>query len=132
VVALVLAVLGIAWMTYYYVVVRVDPTAFPAPKPGNPTFMADLENWNYLIGFGLLMVGLFVAAHPSTPLGRNRGVVVTMLTCFLVGLVLICTYYVLTGQHLDKVPVFNDLGQYNLMVGIAFMAVGFAYATRWE
>jgi drug/metabolite transporter (DMT)-like permease len=132
VVALVLVVLGIAWMAYNYVVVRVDPTAFPAPKPGNPAFMADLENWNYLIGFGLLMVGLFVAAHPSTPLGRNRGVVVTMLTCFLVGLVWICTYYVLTGQHLDKVPVFNDLGQYNLMVGIAFMAVGFAYATRWE
>jgi drug/metabolite transporter (DMT)-like permease len=132
VVALVLVVLGIAWMAYYYAVVRVDPTAFPAPKPGNPAFMADLENWNYLIGFGLLMVGLFVAAHPSTPLGRNRGVVVTMLTCFLVGLVWICTYYVLTGQHLDKVPVFNDLGQYNLMVGIAFMAVGFAYATRWE
>ncbi len=132
VVALVLVVLGIAWMAYYYVVVRVDPTAFPAPKPGNPAFMADLENWNYLIGFGLLMVGLFVAAHPSTPLGRNRGVVVTMLTCFLVGLVWFCTYYVLTGQHLDKVPVFNDLGQYNLMVGIAFMAVGFAYATRWE
>jgi hypothetical protein len=132
VVALLLALLGIAWMAYYYVVVRVDPTAFPAPKAGSPKFMADLEDWNYAIGFGLLMVGLFVAAHPSTPLGRNRGVVVTMLTCFLVGLVWICTYYVLTGQHLDKVPVFNDLGQYNLMVGIGFMAVGFAYATRWE
>jgi hypothetical protein len=129
---LLLAVLGIAWMAYYYLVVRVDPTAFPAPKAGSPKFMADLEDWNYAIGFGLLMVGLFVAAHPSTPLGRNRGVVVTMLTCFLVGLLWICTYYVLTGQHLDKVPVFNDLGQYNLMVGIAFMAVGFAYATRWE
>ena len=42
-IALLLAVLGIAWMAYYYLVVRVDPTAFPAPKAGNPAFMADLE-----------------------------------------------------------------------------------------
>jgi hypothetical protein len=131
-IAVVLAALGIAWIAYYYVAVRVDPTAFPAPKPGKPGFMADLENWNYLIGFGLFMLGLFVAAHPSTPLGRNRGVVVTMLTCFLVGLLWICTYYVFTGQNLDKIPVFNDLEQYNLLVGISFMAVGFSYATRWE
>jgi hypothetical protein len=131
-IALLLVVLGIAWIAYYYVVVRVDPNAFPAPKPGKPGFMADLEKWNYLIGFGLFMLGLFVAAHPSTPLGRNRGVVVTMLGCFLVGLLWICTYYVFTGQDLDKIWVFNDLGQYNLLVGIGFMAVGFSYATRWE
>jgi hypothetical protein len=131
-IALLLVVLGIAWIAYYYVVVRVDPTAFPEPKPGDPAFMADLEKWNYAIGFGLVMVGLFVAAHPTTPLGRNRGVVVSMLGCFLVGLLWICTYYVFTGQNLDKIWVFNDLGQYNLLVGIAFMAVGFSYATRWE
>ena len=131
-IALLLVALGIAWIAYYYLAVRVDPTAFPAPKPGKPGFMADLENWNYVIGFGLFMLGLFVAAHPSTPLGRNRGVVVTMLTCFLVGLLWICIYYVFTGQNLDKIPVFNDLGQYNLLVGISFMAVGFSYATRWE
>ena len=94
--------------------------------------MADLENWNYLIGFGLIFVGLVVAAHPSTPLGRNRGVVITMLTCFILGLLWICTYYVFTGTNLDKIPVFNDLEQYNLLVGIGFMAVGFSYATRWE
>jgi hypothetical protein len=131
-IALLLIVLGIAWIAYYYAAVRVDPTAFPEPKPGKPGFMADLEKWNYLIGFGLFMLGLFVAAHPSTPLGRNRGVVVTMLSCFLAGLIWICTYYVFTGQNLDKIWVFNDLGQYNLLVGIAFMAVGFSYATRWE
>ena len=131
-VALLLVVVGIAWIAYYYIVVRVDPTAVPAPEPGNPAFMADLEKWNYAIGFGLIMVGLIVAAHPSTPLGRGRGVVITMLSCFIIGLLWICTYYVFTGQHLDKIPVFNDLGQYNLLVGIGFMAVGFSYATRWE
>jgi len=131
-IALLLVVVGIAWIAYYYMVVRVDPSAVPAPDPGKPAFMADLGKWNYAIGFGLIMVGLIVAAHPSTPLGRGRGVVITMLSCFIIGLLWICTYYVFTGQHLDKIPVFNDLGQYNLLVGIGFMAVGFSYATRWE
>lgn len=131
IVAIVLAVLGIAWIAYYYVAVRVDPTVVPAPAAGSPAFMADLGNWNYLIGFGLFLLGLAVAAHPSTPLGRGRGVVVGMLACFLIGLFWICTYYVFSNDP-SNIPVMNDLEQYNLVVGIAFMAVGFTYATRWE
>lgn len=131
VVALLLMVLGIAWVAYYYVVVRVDPTQVPAPKPGGPAFMADLGGWNYVIGFGLFLLGLGASAHPSTPLGRGRGVVVGMLTCFLVGLLWICTYYVVSNDP-SAIPVMNDLGQYNLLLGIAFMAVGFTFATRWE
>lgn len=131
VVALVLMLVGIAWMAYYYVVVRVDPTVIPAPDPGKPAFMADLGNWNYLIGFGLLLLGLVVSAHPSTPLGRGRGVVVGMLGCFLIGLLWICMYYVFSND-LSSIPVMNDLGQKNLFVGIGFMAVGFTFATRWE
>jgi Cell division protein CrgA len=136
VLALVLIVLGIAWIVYYYVGVRPDPTAFTDDgQPVGPTgidFMGDLEKWNYVIGFGLFFLGLIVAAHPSTPLGRNRGVVVGMLGCFIIGLLWICTYYVFSNDKLADIPVMNDLGQYNLMVGIAFMAVGFTYATRWE
>ncbi|MGH3348701.1 MAG: cell division protein CrgA [Nocardioides sp.] len=131
IVAVVLAVLGIAWIVYYYAAVRVDPTTVPAPAAGSPAFMADLGNWNYLIGFGLFLLGLGVAAHPSTPLGRGRGVVVGMLACFLIGLFWICTYYVFSNDP-SNIPVMNDLEQYNLVVGIAFMAVGFTYATRWE
>lgn len=131
IVAIVAMVLGVAWMTYYYVVVRVDPTAFPAPDPGKPAFMADLGDWNYLIGFGLIFFGLIAAAHPSTPLGRGRGVVVGMLTCFIIGLIWICTFYVFSDD-ISSIPVFNDLGQKNLFVGIGFMAVGFTFATRWE
>ena len=135
VLALLLILAGIAWVVYYYVGVRPDPTAFTkAGKPVGPSgidFMGDLKKWNYVIGFGAFLLGLMIAAHPSTPLGRGRGVVVGMLGCFLVGLLWICTYYVFSN-NLTKVPVWNDLGQYNLMVGIAFMAVGFTYATRWE
>ena len=93
--------------------------------------IADLGRWNYVIGFGLLMAGLVVSAHPSTPLGRGRGVVVGMLACFLIGLVWICTFYVFSDD-LSDLPIFNDLGQWNLVIGIGFMAVGFSFATKWE
>jgi hypothetical protein len=135
VVALVLILGGIAWIVYYYVGVRpgpddIDPKTFD-PVYSGIGFFGDLKKWNYVIGFGAIMVGLIVAAHPSTPLGRGRGVVVGMLGCFLLGLLWICTYYVFSN-NLNDVPVMNDIGQYNLMVGIGFMAVGFTYATRWE
>jgi hypothetical protein len=129
--ALVLMVGGIAWIAYYYLAVRVDPAVVDA-KAGGPAFMADLVGWNYVIGFGALMLGLVVSAHPMTPLGRGRGVAPAMLTCFLVGLVWICTFYVFSDRNPIPVPVMDDLGQKNLLVGIAFMAVGFAFATRWE
>ena len=126
--ALLLIVAGIGWMVWYYVGVRPEPLS---GATGSPKAIADLEDWNYLIGFGALLLGLSVAAHPSTPLGRGRGVVVGMLGCFLIGLLWICTFYVFSDD-LSDIPVFNDLGQWNLVVGIAFMAVGFSFATKWE
>jgi hypothetical protein len=131
IVVLALVALGIAWILYYYLVVRVDPTALEPAEPGGPKFMDDLGEWNYLIGFGLFFLGLMLSAHPKTPLGRGRGVVVGMLGCFVVGLLWICTFYVISDD-VSRIAVFNDLGQKNLIVGIAFMAVGFTFATRWE
>jgi amino acid permease len=130
--AIVLMVVGVAWIVYYYVAVRPDPDAIPPEQPGGPAFMGDWGDWNYAVGFGLFFLGLLISAHPSTPLGRGRGVVVGMLACFLLGLLWICTFYVISGDNLHKVPVFNDLDQWNLVVGIAFMAIGFSFATRWE
>jgi hypothetical protein len=127
--ALLLVVLGIAWIAYYYAGVRPDDAT------GHYTglsFMRKLKDWNYLIGFGLFFLGLIVSAHPKTPLGRGRGVVVGMLGCFLLGLAWICVFYIFSNDQLDKVWVFDDLGQKNLIVGIGFMAVGFTFATRWE
>ena len=130
VIALVLILAGIGWLVFYYVQARGNPLAFP-PVEGTPKVIADLGDWNYLIGFGLIFLGLVLAAHPGTPLGQGRGVVVGMLGSFLIGLVWICTFYIFSDD-LSKLPVFNDLGQWNLVVGIGFMAVGFSYATRWE
>ncbi len=131
IVSLLLIAVGIAWIAYYYLQVRVDPATVPAPKAGDPAFMADLKDWNYAIGFGLAFLGLGLTAHPTTPLGRGRGVVVGMLGCFLIGLIWICTFYVFQTT-LFNIPVMNDLDQWNLVIGIGFMAVGFTFATRWE
>ncbi len=119
--AALLVALGIAWMVVYINV---------AQDGENLLWMGDLERWNFLIGFGLVFLGLAVAANPGTPLGQGRGVVIGMLGCFLIGLIWIVVYYI-TGQSL-AVPLMKNLGQYNLVVGIGFMAVGFVYATRWE
>jgi len=104
----------------------------PAPLiPGTKK----LDNWNWVIGFGLVFLGLIVAAHPKTPLGRGRGPVVGMLGCFLIGLAWICTFYVFANRAPGSdgaIWLLSDLQQYNLMVGIGFMAVGFTYATKWE
>lgn len=134
-IALLLILGGIGWILYYYFGVRpTDGWALGDPETASgPAVIQDLEGKNYLIGFIALFLGLAIAAHPSTPLGRGRGVVVGMLGCFLVGLVWICLFYIfLTGNEQKDIPIFNDLGQKNLFVGISFMAVGFTYATRWE
>jgi hypothetical protein len=122
--AALLVLLGIAWIVVYVVV------AGPDTDGTKLTWMGDLGRWNYVIGFGVLFFGLAFAAHPSTPLGTGRGVVVGMLGSFLIGLVWIVVYYVI-GQNGD-VPLITDLAQYNLIVVIGFMAVGFVYATHWE
>jgi len=133
-VALLLVVLGIAWIVVYYTQARDAAlvTFEGAPKPHSPIpWMSDLARWNYLIGFVMIFVGLAASAHQQTPLGRGRGVVVGMLGCFLIGLIWICTFYVFSNDS-SKIPAINDLEQYNLLVGIGFMAVGFTFATKWE
>lgn len=134
VIAVLLVVLGIVWIAVYvnFAKEAAEFTALPgAKKPSNPLpWMADLGRWNYLIGFLLIFAGLTVAAHKLTPLGRGRGVVIGMLGCFLIGLIWIVTFYFAGAE--GPIPVMNDLDQYNLLVGIGFMAVGFTFATKWE
>lgn len=133
-----IALVGIAWIVVYDLGPEKHVWAaknFLAPHKTSLMWMADMKNWNYLIGFGLILLGMIVAAHRTTPLGRGRGVVVGMLFCFLFGLAWVVTYYMTSGgtnPPIHKIPVMKDLDQYNLLVGVAFMAVGFSFATKWE
>ena len=130
----VLVVLGIAWLAVY-AKVGYDPAHFQSglglKKPSDPIpAMSSLGDWNFLIGFGLFFLGLVVAANKFTPLGRGRGVVIGMLGSFVLGLIWVVVFY-FAGPTND-LPLMGLLGQKNLFVGVAFMAVGFAFATKWE
>lgn len=138
-IALLLIAAGIAYVVIWNLYVRDVRQWELDGKGGEPGTlipgMKKLDDWNWLVGFGLLFIGLALSAHPKTPLGRGRGVIVGMLGCFIIGLLWICTFYVFA----DRTPgadnaiwLINDLGQLNLMVGIGFMAVGFTFATKWE
>ena len=78
-IAAALVVLGIAWIAVYINVAQ-DAADSPCPAPRSRTtrcpWMADLEKWNYLIGFGLIFLGLVVSAHkidPARPRPRRGG-----------------------------------------------------------
>lgn len=132
-IALGLVLVGIAWMVVYINLAKDAALgSSTGVKPDDPLpWMSDLKRWNFVIGFVLIFVGMIVSAHPGTPLGRGNGVVVGMLFSFLFGLVYILVYY-FVGNDLSKVPLMKDLDQYNLLVGVGFMAVGFTFATKWE
>lgn len=132
-VCVVLAVLGIVWIALYLNLAKDAAMYVPGlgTKPADPLpWMSSLKSWNFAIGFGLIILGLFLSADSRTPLGHGRGVVVGMLGCFLIGLIWIILYYFTSGG--GSIPVIDSLGQWNLGVGIGFMAAGFAFATKWE
>jgi hypothetical protein len=121
-IALLLVLLGIAWLALYATV------GDSAADGSQLAFMRDLGRWNFVIGFGLVFVGLASAAHPSTPMGRGRGVVVGMLGCFLIGLLWIVVYYV-AG---DRIPFMVSLGAWNFAIGFGAMVAGLVMSMRWR
>jgi hypothetical protein len=129
-----LVVVGIVWIVVY-INLAMDAAHYDKasglPAPSNPLpLMADLGDWNFAIGFGLIFLGLIVSANKKTPMGRGRGVVIGMLGCFLIGLVWVVVFYFVGTD--TTIPVMRSLGQKNLVLGVCFMAVGFAFATKWE
>jgi hypothetical protein len=51
-----------------------------------------------------------------------------MCTCWIVGLLWIVTFYI-AG---DRLGVLSALGNWNLLIGMGLIALGFVFATRWE
>jgi hypothetical protein len=52
-----------------------------------------------------------------------------MVTMFILGLLWIVVFYLIGSQ----VPLMSDLGNLtNVLIGFAFIGIGFALATRWK
>ncbi len=60
-------------------------------------------------------------------IGGRRWVAPVMVGCWLLGLAWIVVYYL--APDLKYV---RDLGNWNLAVGMVFIALGFVFSTKWE
>jgi len=50
-----------------------------------------------------------------------------MVTCWVLGLAWIVVFYLL-----PDLPYFRELGNWNLLVGMGLIALGFVFSTKWE
>jgi len=57
----------------------------------------------------------------------RRWVAPLMLTCWLIGLAWLVVFYI-AG---DKIPFMDDLGNFNLLIGMGLIAIGFVVSTQW-
>ena len=65
---------------------------------------------------------------PKRPRSTSRvWVAPLMLACWLLGLAWLVVFYV-AGQN---IPVMDDLGNWNLLIGMGLIAVGFVVSTQW-
>ena len=69
-----------------------------------------------------------VGARSSARWGGGRWIAPAMCTCWVVGLLWIVTFYI-AG---DRIGVLRALGNWNLLIGMGLIALGFVFATRWE
>jgi len=69
-----------------------------------------------------------VQKTPKKPRTTSRvWVAPVMLACWLLGLAWLVVFYV-AGQD---IPVMDDLGNWNLLIGMGLIAVGFVVSTQW-
>lgn len=59
--------------------------------------------------------------------GSRRWVAPAMVFCWIFGLVWIVVYYLA-----PNLKYMTDLGNWNLVIGMVFIAAGFVLSTRWE
>lgn len=65
---------------------------------------------------------------PKKPRTTSRvWVAPLMLACWLIGLAWLVVFYV-AGQD---IPVMRDLNNWNLLIGMGLIAVGFVVSTQW-
>lgn len=64
----------------------------------------------------------------SGRLHGGRWVAPVMLFCFLAGLAWIVTFYLAGSQ----IPGMSDLGNWNILVGMGLITIGFVVATQWQ
>ena len=63
----------------------------------------------------------------SVRVGSRRWVAPTMVFCWIFGLAWIVVFYIA-----PDLKYMTDLGNWNLAIGMVFIAAGFVLSTKWE
>lgn len=64
----------------------------------------------------------------AVKIGPKPWIAPLMVTLFLIGLAWIVVFYITRGD----LPLMSALGNWNLLVGFAFIAAGFVVSTKWR
>lgn len=62
-----------------------------------------------------------------TRVGGARWIAPVMVGCWVLGLAWIVTYYIN-----PDLKYMGELGDWNLLIGMGLIAVGFVFSTKWE
>lgn len=95
-----------------------------------------LGGWNAAVAAVLGFAALSVAdrTRPAKAPGESQGMryaAPLMVASALIGLVWIVVFYVISGTAVD-IPVYSDLGDWNILIGMGFIIAAFGFATKWE
>jgi hypothetical protein len=72
----------------------------------------------------------YTAPRPTrkpASMGGRRWIAPAMVGCWLFGLAWIVVYYLV-----PDLKYFRDIGNWNLAIGMVFIALGFVFSTKWE
>ena len=61
----------------------------------------------------------------------NRWAGPAMVTSGIIGLIWIVVFYTLSNGT-TNIPLYSDLGQWNLVIGMGFIVAAFGFAMKWE
>jgi hypothetical protein len=105
------------------------------PKVGTVPVLSGIGGWNWLIAavLGLIAMSIADRTRPPVPPGSRgwRYAGVAMSVSALLGLLWVVVFYV-TANTAVHIPIYSDLGQWNILIGMGFILAAFGFATKWE
>ncbi|MFL6088811.1 MAG: cell division protein CrgA [Aeromicrobium sp.] len=130
--ALLLLIVAAAWAVGAF----FATSAKDFPKVGTIPVLSGLGGWNWGIAIVLAFIATSIADRTRPPLapGTSRGwryAGVAMSVSALLGLLWVVVFYVISNTSVH-IPVYSDLGQWNILIGMGFIIAAFGFATKWE
>lgn len=130
--ALLLLVVAICWAIGAFF--TISDRSFP--KIGAIPGLYDIGAWNFAIAAVIALAASSVASRtrpepePGAPTG-NRYAAPLMIASAVIGLLWIVVFYVISGTDIT-IPVYSDLGDWNIVIGMGFIVAAFGFAMKWE